>query len=75
MDLEGITWSEISQKIPYDLTYKWNLKYLRSQIQRKDWWLLEAGGGESEWNEYISNFIKEEKKRKAGQCREEEKED
>ena len=40
-----------------------NLKYLRSQIQRKDWWLLEAVGGKGEWNEYILNFIKEEKKK------------
>lgn len=29
----------------------------------KDWWLLEAVGGKGEWNEYILNFIKEEKKK------------
>ena len=56
MQLEIITLSEVrrrkTNKIPYDITYMWNLKYdtnepiyeTESGTQRIDWWLPRGWG-------------------------------
>jgi len=52
MDLEDTMQSEISQRqTPYDFTYMRNLnnrtnitKQKQSEMQRKNWWLLEERG-------------------------------
>ena len=57
MEIEILTLSEVrKRKIPYDITYMWNLKYgtddhiyeteTDSQTQRTDLWLLKGRGRE-----------------------------
>ena len=35
----------LSEVIPYDLTYMWNLKKSNSEKQGLEWWLPGAGSG------------------------------